>query len=279
MLDNKPIITVFVVVVLAIIGLVAFFIMSSDDVEPLAPQEIEIPSLPTEPVPEPDPAGVVEEETEPSAELDPTAELDQPRFILPLLDNSDQLIRDGLVSLTRHEGINAWLAPSELMRKFVAVIDNAARGQIAKEPVRFLAPEGPFLVSRIDDEAFTLDPVSYRRYDLLTEVILSIDAKGAAEFYQLLRPLFQNAYGELGYRNVDFDDVMFNAMGRMLETPVIEGPVRLKRPAVMFKYEDSNLENLSPVQKQMIRVGPRNTRMLQSKIRQVATELRSVLGR
>ena len=271
--DNKPIIIVLGIVVLAIVGLVAFFMMSSDEAEPLAQREIAIPSPPPEPVPEPDPVVVVEEEPEPLAEQEP------PRFTLPLLDDSDQLIRDGVVSLTRHEGINAWLAPNELIRKFVAVIDNVGHGQVAKEMARFLAPEGPFLVFRIDDETYTLDPASYRRYDLFTEIVLSLDARRAAEFYQLLSPLFQKAYGELGYRNVDFDDVMFNAMGRLLETPVIEGPVRLKRPLVMFKYEDSKLENLSSVQKQMIRMGPRNMRMLHSKIGQVATELRSVLGR
>ena len=132
--DNKPIIIVLGIVVLAIVGLVAFFMMSSDEAEPLAQREIAIPSPPPEPVPEPDPVVVVEEEPEPLAEQEP------PRFTLPQLDDSDQLIRDGVVSLTRHEGINAWLAPNELIRKFVAAIDNVGRGQVAKETARFLAP-------------------------------------------------------------------------------------------------------------------------------------------
>ena len=101
--DNKPIIIVLGIVVLAIVGLGAFFMMSSDEAEPLAQREIAIPSPPPEPVPEPDPVVEVEEEPEPLAEQEP------PRVTLPLLDDSDQLIRDGVVSLTRHEGINAWL--------------------------------------------------------------------------------------------------------------------------------------------------------------------------
>ena len=68
-------------------------------------------------------------------------------------------------------------------------------------------------------------------------------------------------------------------MGRLLETPVIDDTIRLRRPVVMFEYEDINLENLSPAQKQMIRMGPRNTQKMKSKIAQVAIELRSVLGR
>ena len=50
--DNKPIIIVLGIVVLAIVGLVAFFMMSSDEAEPLAQREIAIPSPPPEPVPE-----------------------------------------------------------------------------------------------------------------------------------------------------------------------------------------------------------------------------------
>lgn len=279
MSDNKPLIIVFGISILAIVGLILFLILSPGHVKPIAQEEIAIPSPPPESVLESKPVVVVEEVMESSTDEEPQDESELPRFILPLLDDSDQLIRDGVVSLTRHEDINAWLAPPELIRKFVAVIDNVARGQVAKGPVRFLAPEGPFLVTSIGDDTYMLNPTSYRRYDLVIEIVLSIDAKRAAEFYQLLKPLFQQAYTELGYRDADFDDVMFNAMGRLLETPVIDDVVRLKRPVVMFEYEDSRLENLSPVQKQMIRMGPRNTRMLQSKIAQLATELRSALGR
>lgn len=281
MSDNKPIFITLGIVVLAIAGLVIFFMMSAEEPQPVVQEEIAIPAPPPEPEPEPEPEPVPEPETEheqgPVVEVEPEPE--PPRFVLPLLDDSDQLIRDGVVSLTRHEGINAWLAPNELIRKFVAFVDNVAHGQVAKEPVRFLAPEGPFLVTPIDDETYTLDPDSYRRYDLFTEIALSIDARRAAEFYHLLNPLFQKAYGELGYGDRSFDDVMFSAIGRLLETPVVEGPIRLTRPVVMFKYEDPKLENLSPAQKQLVRMGPRNTRMLQAKIGEIAIELRTILGR
>jgi hypothetical protein len=202
-----------------------------------------------------------------------------PEFVLPMLNDSDSLIRDGVVSLTRHEGINAWLASSELIRKFVAFVDNVAHGQVAKEPVRTLAPEGTFLVKQIDEKTFELDPESYRRYNAFTEVIVSIDGRRAAEFYHLLRPLIQKAYDELGYGNRSFDDVMFQASGRLLETPVIDEKIPLVRPVVMYKFKDEKLESLSAAQKQLIRMGPRNTRLLQAKISEVALELRTILGR
>lgn len=277
MADNKPIFITLVVVIIAILAMVAWFVMKQEEEAPVPVEEISIPAPPP-PVVEPEPEPVVEqpEPMEPEVEV---IEEEEPAFVLPLLDDSDQLIRDGAVSLTRHEGINAWLAPSELIRKFVAFADNIAHGQVAKEPVRFLSPEGPFLVTNIDEDTFAIDPATYARYDLFTEIVVSIDARRAAEFYHLLRPLVQKAYGELGYGNRSFDDVMFQATGLLLETPVIEGPVRLRRPVVMFKFEEERLENLSPAQKQMIRMGPRNTRMLQAKISEVALELEAILGR
>ncbi|MBT4160634.1 MAG: DUF3014 domain-containing protein [Gammaproteobacteria bacterium] len=274
--ENKPIVVALLIVVAAIVALITFFLMTAEDEKPIVKEEISIPAPTPPPKVEPDPEPVVIPEPEPVEESEPEEE---PIFVLPLLNESDQLIRDGVVSLTRHEGINAWLSPNELIRKFVAFVDNVAHGQVAKEPVRFLAPEGPFLVTTINETTFAIDPASYDRYDRFTEIVVSIDARRASEFYHLLRPLVQKAYGELGYGDRSFDDVLFEAIGRLLETPVLDGPVRLSRPVVMFKYEDEKLESLSPAQKQLIRMGPRNSRMLQAKISEVALELRAILGR
>ena len=278
MSGNKSIIVLLAMALLVAVGLTIYVLLSDEESPAVVSEDIAIPAATPEtapePGPEPEPEPVAQVTREPVAEPEP----DQPRFVLPSLDDSDELVRDGVISLSRHQGINAWLAPGELIRKFVAVVDNLSRGQVARDPVRFLVPEGSFLVIPIDEESYTFDPVSYRRYDSLTDIVVSIDARRAAEFYQLLRPLFQKAYSELGYGDADFDSVIFNAIGRVLETPVIDTPITLKRPVVMFEYEDAALEGLSPVQKQMIRMGPRNTRLLQTKIRQLETELRAVLG-
>jgi hypothetical protein len=125
-------------------------------------------------------------------------------------------------------------------------------------------------VQKIDEKTFSLDHASYSRYSPFVEVAGSIDARRAAEFYHLLRPLVQIAYAELGYANENFDDVMFDAIGRLLETPIITGEIRLVQPVVMFKFEDPKLESLSAAQKQMIRMGPDNTLMLQTKISEIA---------
>ena len=273
MSENRPIIIALIVVGLAIVGFVIYSMTSTEPKPQVVSQPIAIPEpepTVTEPEPEPEVEPVAEEPVE-------VEEVAEPAFVLPLLNDSDQLIRDGVVSLTRHEGVNVWLSPNELIRKFVAFVDGIAIGQVAKDPVRILTPEGPFLARPISEEVYLLDNASYKRYDFFTAVVVSLDARRAAEFFILVKPMLQEAYDELGYPNKKFDDVVFQAIGRLLETPVVNEPIRLVRPVVMYQFEDKKLESLSAAQKQLIRMGPRNTRTLQVKLSEIALELRSLL--
>lgn len=276
--ENKPVIIALVVVGLLIAGLIAYLLTSSEPPAPVVslPVPIVVPEPVVEPEPEPEP-------------LPPVAvEPEVPAFVLPQLNESDQLIRDGVLSLTREEAINTWLSPAELVRKFVVLVDNVAGGNIPKDAARVLAPKGPFRVIVVDEPAvdatvspiptnvFLLDTKSYDRYDDVARVFASLDSRRAAEFYDLLRPLFQQAYGELGYTDREFDAMVFQAINRLLDTPVIEKPIRLVRPVVMYRYEDPQLEGLSPAQKQLMRMGPANIRAIQVKLGELASELRAI---
>ncbi|MBQ62304.1 MAG: hypothetical protein CMQ19_09545 [Gammaproteobacteria bacterium] len=277
MSENRPIIIALAIVGLLIVGFIVYSVSSKESVPEVVTQPVAIPE-PEPPVPEP----VIEAEPEPELEPEqvveaPVEEEVEPAFVLPRLNDSDQLIRDGVVSLTRHEGVNTWLSPNELIRKFVAFVEGVAIGQVAKDPVRDLAPQGPFLASQISEQVYLLDSASYERYDFFSEVVVSLDARRSAEFYLLVHPMLQEAYGELGSPDKKFNDVVFKAIGRLLETPVINKPIRLLRPVVMYQFEEKKLESLSAAQKQLIRMGPKNTRALQVKLSEIALELRSLL--
>ncbi len=277
MSENRPIIIALAIVGLLIVGSIVYSVSSKESAPEVVTQPVAIPE-PEPPAPEP----VIEAEPEPELEPEqvveaPVEEEVEPAFVLPRLNDSDQLIRDGVVSLTRHEVVNTWLSPNELIRKFVAFVDGVAIGQVAKDPVRVLAPQGPFLASQISEQVYLLDSASYERYDFFSEVVVSLDARRSAEFYLLVHPMLQEAYGELGSPDKKFNDVVFKAIGRLLETPVINKPIRLLRPVVMYQFEDKKLESLSAAQKQLIRMGPKNTRALQVKLSEIALELRSLL--
>ncbi len=207
MSENKPVLIALILVGLALVGAGAYFFTSSEPEPVTVSQQVDIPVIaPEQPVVEvvkvPEPEVEVPVETpQPIVEETP-----EPTFVLPRLDNSDQLIRDGAVSLTRHEGINSWLGSDELIRKIVVFVDNVANGNIAKEPAAALAPRGEMSVTRVSDDVFVMNESSYDRYNLVTSILTSIDSKRAVEFYVLLKPLFQEAFDELGYPNARFED-------------------------------------------------------------------------
>ena len=97
--------------------------------------------------------------------------------------------------------------------------------------------------------------------------MISFDTRRSVELLEFLKPAFQKPMVSLAKSEAFFEDVLITALDNLLETPVLEAPIRLKRPVVMFEFEDPDLESLNPVQKQLIRMGPRNTRLLQMKIR------------
>lgn len=272
MSENKPVLIALVVTGVLLLGFLVYYFVTAPAEPDTVSTNIE---LSTEKPPTIEVIETADLEPVPEPIVDVVEQTEAPAFVLPRLDNSDQLIRDGAVSLTRHEGINTWLGVDELLRKTVAFTDNIANGTIAKEPAMALAPRGQFSVDEVSEGVYVANNRSYDRFNNATNIMLSIDSKRAVEFYVLLRPLYQQAYGELGYPSGEFDEVILRAIGRLLETPSVTEPAKLVRPVVMYEYQDPQLESLSPAQKQLLRMGPKNADAIKNKLRDIARELRA----
>ena len=278
MLENKGLLIAIGVTLLVAIGLGVAVLNEEPEPAPTVVTEIAIPEPPEpEPLPEPEPELEPKPQPEPEVIEAPEAAVEpsEPAFILPLLDASDALVRDALVSLSRHEGLHRWLAVDDLIRKFVGFTQGVSEGRVIRSAVQVLAPRTGFSAIRVGDNAFILNPASYARYDTFTWIIDSVDAEALADFYVLITPLLDQAYRELGMPNPDFDRVVFAGIGLLLETPVVEGEIALERPVVMYEFADDSLESLQPAQKQLVRMGPANTKRIKSKLSEVARALRS----
>jgi hypothetical protein len=59
----------------------------------------------------------------------------------------------------------------------------------------------------------------------------------------------------------------------MLQTPVPSGPVTLAEGVASYKFDREEFEDLTPAQKQLIRMGPRNMRTVQRQLWAIAREL------
>ncbi|MEC7371084.1 MAG: DUF3014 domain-containing protein [Pseudomonadota bacterium] len=288
MADNKPILIALGIALIALVGASVYY-FSSPRVEPVVeatqisiPEPESVAVLPEpEPEAEPEPAPLLVDQTDPLPEA-PLAVMEEPEpaepdFVLPLLNGSDALIRDGLISLSRHEGINRWVSVSQLIRKFVGFTNAVANGEVVKEPLQVLGPIGSFKALKLNNDRYLMDRESFERYSMFVEIFVSLDSQRVAELYVLILPLLEQAYTELGNDDGSFNAVLFKAVGRLLETPVVEGDIGLVRPVVMYHYTDPTLEALSPAQKQLVRMGPANTRRLQSKMSDIAGQLRKIL--
>ena len=196
----------------------------------------------------------------------------QPRD-LPPLDLTDPVVRELLRGLSSRPELAAWLASDGLIRNIVASVDAVANGTTPSAHLRRLAPAGPFSAEPRGED-FVIDPRSYRRYDGIADTVSTLDADGLARAYVTLRPRLQEAYRELGYPDGNFDDAVERATVRLLQTPVVEQDVDVRPAPVLYQFTDSRLERLAPAQKQLLRMGPRNGRLIQTKLREVAAALR-----
>jgi len=189
------------------------------------------------------------------------------------LDRSDGLLRELVGGLSSHPRLAVWLRTSEIIRKFVAAVDNIANGISPKAQVDFFTPAGRFKVVRRDGRT-TVDPTSYDRYTTLADVFITVDTPSAARLYRSLRPLIGEAYRDLGYPGQNFDDTLLRAIIELLDVPIIEGRVPVERTITNYVYLDPALEGLSPAQKQFLRFGPENVQVIQTKLREIALALR-----
>lgn len=188
---------------------------------------------------------------------------------LPSLDESDSVVRNLAHDLSSHPELASWLATDDLIRNFAVMIDNVAEGKVPITRLRQFAPKQPLHANQNDNQ-LVLDPASYARFNAFAEAIASLDTNGSAAAYDRLKPLIAVAYKDLGHPDGDVDAALQKGIINLLEAPVVEGPIFLDQPAVAYQFSDSQLAGLLPAQKQLIRMGQRNERLIQGKLRELA---------
>lgn len=202
-----------------------------------------------------------------------TRELEAP---LPPIDQSDALVRQLVGALSSHPALTAWLTNGNLIRTFAASVENASLGQSPGPNLPFLRPRDPYPAIERDDGTGTRlvpDPAGYRRYDLVTTVFTSVEPGAAADVYRRLRGLVQEAFAELGYPDRSFESALASAFETLLATPVPDTAPALERHVNTYRYADPRLENLAPVQKHLLRMGPDHARRVKAQLRRLAAEL------
>jgi hypothetical protein len=154
-----------------------------------------------------------------------------------------------------------WLIPDDLIRRSASFMDGLARGTISEKVFPLGVAEGKFTTHRQDGKIW-LNAGNYERYKSVVDILLSIDMQQMAKFFHKVRPLLELAFSELGYRPRQMDGIILQTIDNILT-----------RDSVTYKFADKKLEELMPLQKQLLRAGPENTRRIQ----QQAKALRDAL--
>lgn len=191
---------------------------------------------------------------------------------LPPLDDSDDVIRTLVEQVSEHPQLARWILNEGLVRRFVAAVDNTARGASPRSHVEFMAPQGAFQAQRQQQE-LVIDDAGFKRYDLMTATFLSLDTATCVRLYRQLEPIFDEAYRDLGYPDGEFDRILQQAIDHLLQTPIPEGDIAVEKTLRSYHFADPNLQDLSDAQKHYLRMGAGNMRQLQAKLRLMATTL------
>jgi DUF3014 family protein len=193
---------------------------------------------------------------------------------LPGVDASDPRTRELVGLLSPEPELQKWAATEGLVRRFTAAVSNIAEGESPRAVLPFMAPQGAFQTVERNGKSF-IAPESFTRYDSVARVLGSLDTQATVNTYKALKPIIDQAFGEIGRPGQHFDETLSRAIQRLLDTPVPQGDLEVvDTPGVNYAYAAPELEQLSAAQKHLLRMGPANARALQAKLR----ELQGALG-
>lgn len=191
---------------------------------------------------------------------------------LPLPAVSDEQVRAALVAVSPRPELQKWLSEHDLLDRWTVVADNLAEDVSPRKQLAFLAPEKKFrAVGKEGNEQ--IDLRSYQRYDPFAEVVASVDANAFAAAVRALHPLLEATYHKLGYPDRKLDDLLQKALQRLIDAPVVEGPLQIIPRGALYQFAVPELEAQGPIEKHLLRMGPRNTRLIQSKAREISSAL------
>jgi hypothetical protein len=176
---------------------------------------------------------------------------------LPPLDRSDAFLRELVAGLSRHPLIARLLATDALVRNSVLTVEQIGDGRTPAVPLKTLRPDGRLAIIG-GGSTGRIDARTYSRWDAAAASLASINPADAAQLYVNVKPLFDDAYRDLGHPNGDFDTSIVRAIQMLQDTPAVStDPELLRRPGY-YEHTDPALRAIPPVQKQFLLLGPDN---------------------
>lgn len=266
--------SVSIIAAIAVIGLLFLVYLAATFESPEGTRTVEIPQpVPRapEPVQREEPAPIIETPAPLPVERPPvdTALIPTPAPIeeviqLPPLNTSDSFVRERVTGMEAGNTLADLITTEDLVRRFVVFAENVGDGSLPQldYPVKRL-PQA-MAVRELDENLYEMQAVSYQRFTPIVNAVAALEPEQGMAMYRVLKPLLQQAYAEIGFANRNFDEAVVKAIDEILNARTAEGPFQLVKPKVMYVYADAEIESMSPVEKQLLRMGPENAAKLKA---------------
>ncbi len=254
---------IFILIVILVAGYKLYSTVSEPSV--VEPVHIKVPQPMVEPkvesIPQPE---IIE--NEPQVIVTPVIPVEDPalKYALPELNGSDPVIIETLTEFFQKQTIKL-LIQEDFIRRLVVYTDNIAKGNVATKHSPFIKPNEDYSV--IEGDILTPTAESYERYTPYVALFTNMTSQQIFKLYQQYKPLFDEAYQEIGYEEGEFDNTIRDAIDMLLTTPTVTGNVPLIGQSVTYKYAYSQWEELPKAQKQFLRMGAKNVKKVKSALK------------
>jgi hypothetical protein len=184
------------------------------------------------------------------------------------------------------EPVEQYVVSEDVVSRLVATVDALSGRQVPESIKAVQGPGGEFQATADDNPSsvirnaagdpipqYLVDPVNYRRYTPYVETLENMSTAELAAAYRDYRPLFEEAFRQLGYPDGDFDQRLTAVIDELLATPDVTAPVRLIKPEAYYLYADKDLEALTAGQKVLLRMGPENAARVKAKLAEIRDAL------
>ena len=249
-----------------ILATLVFILMTGDYGEPTLPEELVM----VQPSVEPAPAPVAAEAPAAPIAAPPVTEV-QPKIPpAPVVseETGDQYARESIDAVNGGKALAQFVAGDYVVERAVAIIDALRRGEV---PYKLLPVGKPSTTFPISDNGLrvTLDTAGFSRYDGFAQWVGGLDTPALISLLNDYERIATQALTRMGVTDFDIRSALLAATTQILSTPQVAVDAELMRREANWVYMDPELEALSSLQKQVLRMGPENADIVQQKARDI----------
>ena len=249
-----------------ILATLVFILMTGDYGEPTLPEELVMVQPSVEPAPMP-----IEAEAPAAPIAAPPVTEVQPKIPpAPVVseETGDQYARESIDTVNGGKALAQFVAGDYVVERAVAIIDALRRGEV---PYKLLPVGKPSTTFPISDNGLrvTLDTAGFSRYDGFAQWIGGLDTPALVSLLNDYEMIATQALTRMGVTDFDIRSALLAATTQILSTPQVSVDAELMRREANWVYMDPELEALSSLQKQVLRMGPENADIVQQKARDI----------